>query len=169
MSARDDVVLPPESLALDSPTAAQTHAPPGLLLGTLVGFADEGRTPLVAADDPAELSSPARPARTVVTLHGAHVGRRLVLGHEAGCVHRLIVLGVLSGEEGWPLRETFGQVEISADGECMTVTARDRMVLRCGKSSIVMRSDGRIEIRGETVITQATGANHVRGGSVQLN
>jgi hypothetical protein len=167
MSARDPVPLPP--LPSDSLLDARGVRAPaaGLVVGRLVGFANEGRTPLVAVVDASD--GPALPAQSAVDLHGAHVGRRVVMGHEGGDLRRPIVLGVLGGDEGWPLRESVGNVEVSADGERMTVSARHQLVLRCGESSIVLRSDGRVEIRGETVITQAVGANHVRGGSVQLN
>ena len=169
MSARDPVALPPDNFTAESLLDARgTHAQAtGLVVGQLVGFMNEGRTALVAVIDAAD--RPAVPAQSAADLHGAHVGRRVVMGYEGGDPCRPIILGVLGGDEGWPLRESFGSVEVSADGERMTVSARHHLVLRCGESSILLRSDGRVEIRGETVITQAVGANHVRGGSVQLN
>jgi len=169
MSARDQVTLTKASPGVGSVlgTTLPAGSLPGLVIGRLVGFTDEGRTPLVAGAEALDL--PALPAHSVIDLHGAHIGRRVVLAHEAGDPCRPIVLGLLNGDAGWPLRESVGQVEVSADGERMTVVAREQLVLRCGKASLLLRSDGRVEIRGETIVTQAAGANHVRGGSVQLN
>jgi hypothetical protein len=139
----------------------------GLVVGRLLALVEEGRTPLVTyAGQPGHA---ALKARSAVDLHGAHVGQDVVLGFDLEDSTRPIVLGVLQGQPGWPLPKAPGQVSIEADGQRMVVTAQHELVLRCGKSSISLRSDGRVEIRGESVLTQAAAANRVRGGSIELN
>jgi len=76
---------------------------------------------------------------------------------------------VLRGQPGWPLEQAPGRVKMDVDGERLTVTATHELVLRCGKSVLTLLSDGRIVLRGEEIVTEATGANRIRGGSVQLN
>jgi hypothetical protein len=78
-------------------------------------------------------------------------------------------MGVLHDNVGWPLAEQPGRVEVEADGERLIINANEHLVLRCGKACMTLRRDGRIEIRGETIVSQATGANRIRGGSVELN
>ena len=55
------------------------------------------------------------------------------------------------------------------DGETVRVDAESRLELRCGKASIIMESDGRITVRGSKLVSQASGSNLIRGGSVKLN
>jgi hypothetical protein len=76
---------------------------------------------------------------------------------------------VLQGQCGWPIPKAPAQVTVEADGERMVVVAQQELLLRCGKASISLRHDGHVEIRGETIVTHATAANRVRGGSVELN
>jgi hypothetical protein len=130
-------------------------------------MAEGGAIPLIYY--PGQPGAEAVPARSVVDLHRAHVGRQIVLIFEAGDLNKPIILGVLREHDGWPLADHPGQVEVDSDGERLIVRAKEQLVLNCGKASLTLRSDGRIEIRGETIVSQAAGANRVRGGSVELN
>ncbi len=55
------------------------------------------------------------------------------------------------------------------DGETVRITANERLELRCGKSVIIMEKDGHITIRGTYLVSHASAANRIRGGSVNLN
>ena len=70
---------------------------------------------------------------------------------------------------GWPLAEAPAQVEVDADGERMIVSAKEQLVLRCGKASITLTKAGKVLIQGSYVSSRSTGVNRVKGGSVQLN
>ncbi len=135
--------------------------------GQLVAIADEGRTPLVMFRD--QPGSAALRARSVVDLHGAHIGRCVVLMFEQADPRRPIVMGVLRGDEGWPLAGKPLQVELDADGERMILSAREQMVLRCGKASITLTRSGKVLIQGSYVLSRSTGVNRVKGGAVQIN
>jgi hypothetical protein len=60
-------------------------------------------------------------------------------------------------------------VETTVDGRRVVLTAQDEIVLRCGQSSIVLRRNGQVIIRGLQVETRATGLNRIKGGNVQIN
>jgi hypothetical protein len=60
-------------------------------------------------------------------------------------------------------------LEVDIDGETLTLSAYKRIVLRCGKASIVLNADGTIEIRGTELLSRASGQNAIRGASVSLN
>lgn len=156
--------------SIDELLAARLEPLPGLpavVLGELVALADEGCTPLVLfAGQP---SGAAVRARTVVDLHGAHIGHQVTLAFEAGDAARPIVTGVLREAQGWPLAELPGQVEVSQDGRRMVVGAREQLVMRCGKASITLTKAGKILIRGAYVASISSGVNRIKGGSVQLN
>lgn len=151
-------------------TSAVTSAPQrvdGVLVGELVAIADEGRTPLVLY--PGQPGTAAIGARSTVDLYGAHIGKRMVLMFEGGDPLRPIVMGVLRQGEGWPLEERPGQVELDVDGERMTVSAREQLVLRCGKASVTLTKAGKVLIQGTYVSSRSSGVNRVKGGSIQLN
>lgn len=131
--------------------------------GMLVALMDDGVTPLVI--DPAHPELPAVAARTIVDLHGEHVGRSVVLLHEAGDPARPIVMGVLKG----PVDERPACIHLAVDGERAIVSAQRQLVLRCGRASITLTEAGKVLIEGAYVLSRSTGVNRVKGGSVQLN
>ncbi len=49
------------------------------------------------------------------------------------------------------------------------VTGRERIELRCGAAAVILEKSGRVTIRGTEVVSQASGTNRVRGGTIQLN
>jgi len=53
--------------------------------------------------------------------------------------------------------------------EELVLEAERQIVLRCGKSTITLRRDGRITVRGAEVTTRASGRNKIRGASVEIN
>lgn len=176
----DDLLTPllQGSAALSlTASAVVPHAPAtplapgtGVVIGTLLALADGGVQPLVSW--PGQSGSAAVRARTVVDLHGAHIGHEVVLMFEAGCGERPIVIGVLRGgaaDAAWPLATQPGTVQVDVDGQRMVVSAQEQLVLRCGQASITLRHNGQVVIEGTDVLSRSTGVNRVKGGSVQLN
>ena len=139
----------------------------GVRVGVLVGITDDGRTPLVIFAG--QQGSAAVAARTTIDVQGSHVGRDVVLMFEDGDPGQPIMMGCLAPQEGWPLADRPGQVEVDADGERLLVTAKDQLVLRCGKASITLTKDGKVLIQGTYVSTRSSGVMRIKGGSVQLN
>jgi Domain of unknown function (DUF6484) len=189
MSARDPNISTTVAAAGVQPQAAEAHdgaalmrafmnapaalrpveaAPPvGVCIGELLALTDDGRTALVRLSAVGE--GGAVRARSTVDLHGAHIGKSLVLMFENGDTARPIVMGVLRGEAGLPLEARPGQVEVLADGERLVVSAKEQLVLRCGKASITLTKAGKVLIEGAYVSSRSTGVNRLKGGSVQLN
>lgn len=150
----------------EGPDVATRPIPlPSVILGELLALADDGSTPLVM--------HPAHPgalrARSTIDLHGAHIGRQVVLVFEHGDPLRPIVTGVLRDAAVAVPESAPGQVEIDADGRCMQVSAREQLVLRCGKASITLTKAGKVLIDGSYVLSRSTGVNRLKGGSVQVN
>lgn len=139
----------------------------GVIIGELVGMADEGRIPLVCY--PGQPGTSALAAQTTVDLHGAHIGHRVVLLFDAGNPLKPIVMGALRENTGWPLAEQPAQVEVDADGERLIVSAKDQVVIKCGKASITLTKAGKVLIQGTYVLSRSSGVNRIKGGSVQLN
>jgi hypothetical protein len=138
----------------------------GAVTGVLVGFADNGQTPLVVY--PGQRGTAAVAARTVADVQGAHIGKDVVLVFEDGDPGRPVIIGcVRQAEPTLPLRPS--TVEVDVDGERLVVSAQQQLVLRCGAASITMTSSGKIVIQGTYVSSRSAGVNRVKGGSVQIN
>jgi hypothetical protein len=151
--------------ANDQAVPQQFH---GVLTGVLIGLDYDGRTPLVLY--PGQPGTAAIAAATTVDLHGAHIGRQLVLMFESGDPARPVVLGLLrSRQQPWPLASQPGRVEVEADGERLIVSAKEQLVLRCGKASITLTKEGKVLIQGAYVSNRSSGVMRIKGGSVQIN
>jgi hypothetical protein len=59
--------------------------------------------------------------------------------------------------------------EVLVDGEVLNIRAARQIELRCGKASLVLRADGRVELSGTYVVSNSRGPNKVRGATISLN
>jgi hypothetical protein len=144
-----------------------TSAGSNVVLGELLALADCAQTAILRY--PGQPGLAAVRARTSISLRGADIGRQVVLLFEHGDAARPIVIGLMRGGENWPLEEKPGHVEVDADGQRMLVSAREELVLRCGKASITLTKAGKVIIQGSSILSRALGSNRIKGGSVQLN
>jgi hypothetical protein len=131
-----------------------------VVIGQFLGFGEDG--PLVTHGGSQE--GRAVTARTLAELTPDMAGCDVALLFEEGDPARPLIVGRVvepTGEER--------QAEILRDGERVVVTGRERIELRCGKATIVMEKDGHITIRGTYLVSHASAANRIRGGSVNLN
>ena len=140
---------------------------PGATVGTLIGFRDDGRTPLVLF--PGQRGSAAIAARATVDLHGTHIGRDVLLVFERGDAGRPIIVGWLRSDDHAAVADAPGNVEVDADGERLIVSAKEQLVLRCGKASVTLTKAGKVLIQGTYLSSRSSGVNRIKGGSVQLN
>lgn len=132
------------------------------VIGTLLGLV--GNDPLVAF--PGQSGSAAIRARSIVDLVPQFIGCKVLLLFERRSPDDPIVVGRLRGDtEVTPV----AMVEIGIDGERVTLDARQGLILKCGKASISLSADGKVQICGTDVSSIATHRNRVTGGSVQIN
>jgi hypothetical protein len=139
----------------------------GVVVGELIAMIDDGLTPLVIF--PGQPGSAAIRARSVVDLHGAHIGRHVVLIFERGDPAMPIVLGVLREADAHPIMGGSAQPTVEADDERLVVTATRQLTLRCGEASITLTREGKVVIQGTFVSSRSSGVNRIVGGSVQIN
>jgi len=137
----------------------------GIVVGRLLGLVDGGRIPLVVLPEPAD--SAGLRARSIIDLHGGHVGRQVLLAFEQADRRRPIVMGVLRQDDEDPVAPA--PLDVRCEGGRVLLDAGTELVLRCGLSRITLRRDGHVEVQGETILTRASGTNRLQGGSVQLN
>lgn len=125
-----------------------------------------GRGPLearVAAGlDEAALQAAAREHQEAVLLfEGSDPRRPILLSLLRSATPHLDA--ALSG--ALPAQERAARV----DGRRVEIEGRDEVVLRCGKASLTLRRDGKVELRGVNLVSQASHVHKIRGGKVQIN
>jgi hypothetical protein len=75
----------------------------------------------------------------------------------------MIAPGDLMGEATAP------SLDLIIDRQRIVLSAQQEVVLRCGKASITLTTDGRIAIRGADIVSTAGRVNRIRGGAVKIN
>jgi len=59
--------------------------------------------------------------------------------------------------------------DVLVDGRRVVLDAQQEIVLRCGKSTIVLQRDGKVLVRGAHVVSRSSGPNKIKGSSISLN
>ena len=118
---------------------------------------------------PGQIGDAAVPARATLDVHGAHIGRQVVLLFEGADPRRPIIVGCMQRADGWPSHDQAARVEVESDGARFVVSAKEQLVLQCGKASITLTRAGKILIQGTYVSSRSSGAHRIKGGSVQIN
>jgi hypothetical protein len=60
-------------------------------------------------------------------------------------------------------------MSVQVDKRRVDLEASDEIRLTCGKSSLVMRRDGTVIVRGVQIVSRATQSNKIRGATVNIN
>lgn len=131
----------------------------GVVIGALIGF-EKGKPLVVFAGNPKDH---AIVARSTAELTYEMIGCDLALLFEGGDAGKPLIVGRIVD----PVQ--MDATSVIRDGELVRVTAQEQLELRCGKASITMKKDGHITIRGTYLVSHASAANRIRGGSVNLN
>jgi hypothetical protein len=130
-------------------------------------------------DYPSNAGGPVR-ARSIVVgplknLDNSPAGIPVLLVFENGDPGLPIIVGIIRDTLSSPVsqEEVTSAVErprdIVLDGKKVVLEANAEIVLRCGKSSITLKKDGKIVVKGTQIISRASGAQKIRGASVNIN
>jgi hypothetical protein len=132
---------------------------PGTVVGRLVRYDANG----AAVDFPGNPIGRPLIARATVQLDHTSIGSEVVLLFENGDPARPIVIGLLRP----PAQPS--KVVAELDGERIALTAEKEISLKCGEASITLTAAGKILIRGTYVLTRSSGANRIKGATVEIN
>jgi hypothetical protein len=101
---------------------------------------------------------------------------RLALSCPLDKPDQAVLLVFENGDAALPIiagvvRDNFGDLRLTRinDRDEVVFEAKNQLTLACGKSSITLRSDGRIIVRGAEILSRASGTNKIRGASVKIN
>jgi hypothetical protein len=91
------------------------------------------------------------------------------LAFEDGAAAKPVVLGLLHDTVHPQSAPDAPSREVLADDARVEITARRELILRCGRSSITLREDGKVILRGAHLLSRASEVNRIQGGTVQIN
>ncbi|MCK5565690.1 MAG: hypothetical protein KAJ07_10630 [Planctomycetes bacterium] len=149
----------------------------GSRIGSITGIDKKG---LILIDFPGNTLGPL-PARFVESIkqkllkHGVPVNDKILIIFENDDPGLPIIIDAIcdtlddqaeSDAVAFQVQET---EDVTIDGRRVTFDAKEQIELRCGKSSIILTRAGKVLIRGAYLLSRSTGANRIKGGSVQLN
>lgn len=144
----------------------------GVVIGVIVKMDDAG----IFVDYPGNPAGCALSARSITRIGTLDAGHEVVLLFEEGRPEKPIIVGCLQEagvQQSTLLDQMLGNVQrpldVKLDGETMTLAAEKEVVIRCGKASITLTRAGKVLIRGTYVLSRSSGANRIKGGSVQIN
>jgi hypothetical protein len=138
----------------------------GVVVGTLAGLGGTGE-PLV--NFPTNRSGRVLAARSTLALRHEHIGANVVLLFEKGDPQKPLVVGLLQNQAPESKEDQLKTVGLQVDDDRVVVTGEREIVLRCGEASITLTRSGKVLIRGAYVLSRSSGANRIKGGSIQLN
>lgn len=107
-------------------------------------------------------------ARSLCLVQAGERGRQCALMYENGDRRQPLILGLLQ-HPVLAVHAAAGEVTVERRGEELLLQADAAIELRCGDASLRLSADGRVELRGTTLVSHATGLNRIRGASIKLN
>jgi hypothetical protein len=143
---------------IDLKTPARPRVPAYAVTATICRISGAGEVfvDLPDADEPTS-------ALCTIELDAAHIGREAVIVFLDGDAARPAIVGVTKARARRPWSS------LQLDGETLTLEATRELVLRCGRATLKLRADGRVELRGVRVTSRASQTNAIKGGTVRLN
>lgn len=143
----------------------------GVCVGSIVSMEEEGKIKVDFPNNP----NPPIFARSIISLTLADKDREILLTFDNGDPRLPIIVGFIQNhavikQESKMLmfdRETFEDIVI--DGRRITFDAQEEIMLRCGDSSVKLRKDGSIIIKGKNLVSRAKATNKIKGAAVNIN
>jgi len=100
-----------------------------------------------------------------------------VLQFEDGDPRRPVLMGLLQATTATPMLDALlaspapprGRPPARVEGKRVVLEGEDEIVLRCGESTIILRRNGAVLVRGAQVESRSSGRYAIRGRKVALN
>lgn len=149
----------------------------GVRVGTVVRVEPSGEISVDFPDNPFG-PVPARIGKSVKPKELRRVqdsNGEILLVFENNDPRRPIIIDTLSSEVDDTAEQLVVELnpgkprDVRVDGRSITFNAQDEIILRCGLASIKLTRTGHIVIRGTYLLSRSSGANRIKGGSVQIN
>ena len=159
-------IKPPGNLSKPALETAGGKLVAGIVVGNLVGLADDGSFLVQFPGNPTE--QPVR-ALAATEISQRRVGNPVALSFVAGNVHQPLILGFIQATANETTNTGERLVEVQQDGKRLVISAEEELVLKCGESTITLTKEGKVTIRGKHILSRAEAVNRIKGGAVQIN
>lgn len=83
-----------------------------------------------------------------------------------GIIHDTLFQATSSEEITLPIERPRDSI---IDGKKIILDAKQEIILRCGKSSVILRKDGKVVVKGIQITSRASGTHKIRGSSININ
>ena len=151
----------------------------GVVIGMLSGIHAQGMPLVIFPGNPGEMPIA---AKSMATCTQHDIGREVALLFEDGDPRKPLLVGLIqnpsdTAEKIQSSPQELAKTEtdehdnpyLELDGERIELKAKQEITLKCGKASITLTKAGKILIRGTYLLNRSSGANRIKGGSVQIN
>lgn len=141
----------------------------GVVIGVLVGISDKDELLVVYPSNPNET---ALKAKTTVSLGNDDIGKEVALMFEGGNPKLPLIIGRIQNPhevKEHVKSEKEEVIGVDVDDEHIMISGKQSIRLKCGKASITLTKEGKILVRGTYILNRSSGANRIKGGSVQIN
>ncbi len=117
----------------------------------------------------------------LVHIHGEETAcKAVLLDHITLPKHECDLLVSIPMNSAWPviigvvahaaIKNSDEKVEnIDMDAAKLVFAAEREVLIRCGKASIQLTSDGKVRIKGTDLLSRSSGGNRIKGGHVNIN
>lgn len=157
----------------------ENHLPPvnhAMCAGTVVSIAENGQLlvtfpenpfgPLAARfinfQFPENLKTGKTDIPVLLTFESNNLKKPIIIG----CLHDTYSAAVNNQD---PNISTWQDKDVYIDGEKIVIHAKEEIILKCGNSSLSLRKDGKILLKGAKVTSRASDTNKIKGSSVNIN
>ncbi|HEY8211703.1 MAG TPA: DUF6484 domain-containing protein [Myxococcaceae bacterium] len=149
----------------------------GVVLGWVAGM--DARSGLLV-DFPGNPGG-AVPARTILVLDAPAMEaavkerRAAALQFEDGDPRRPVLMGLLQPTAATPMLDALlaapkpQRLAARVEGKRVVLEGKDEIVLRCGESTIILRRNGAVLVKGEQIDSRSSGRHVIRGRKVAMN
>lgn len=93
----------------------------------------------------------------------------VVYGNAEGLQVVAVVGVALAAPTSPPAATQSPAIEADVDGQRVRLSGEKEVVIACGKSSITLRANGRVIIKGMQIESYSEGTNRIKGGQVRIN
>lgn len=109
----------------------------------------------------------------MVALHNAGSDARVLILFEDNDLRRPVISGlvyeVIDSQVEYETTLAEPAHKLLLDGNKQVIEAEEEMILCCGKSSITLKKNGKIILRGTDLVSRSSGGNKIRGATVKIN
>ena len=147
------------------------------LIGTLTGVDDNNRPLVEFADNPINQPIPAMSLIAFPASAKAWLSFPIpVLINLIGDDLQPVIVGLLHeqlftspGHDQAPSHRSAEYSHHQLNADFINIEGHDEIQFNCGKSSLSLKKNGQIIIKGDNITNRARGSNKIRGGSVKIN